>query len=189
MRNRQTITKRLTLQAKLLAGKNVLASKKHIFTSANPSVRKILQRWDGIERFMKNIHAQTRASDEAALEIVSWFIPAGQLTKLRYLKFAAVLFKSKRGIVVLKFGENLTMELSKNIIANRGEIANVDISDVLLNTITKVAGIYSKIGAKVFNSMNDFSYEKGAIFLLLLNKDQSAIGTDLLFNPIKLGVG
>ena len=80
----------------------------------NDALRARLERWDGIQRFMENVHAQTRASDKIALEVGSWFIPVGWITKLKYVKYAANLFKLKRGVTIVAKSKALTTVLGKS---------------------------------------------------------------------------
>ena len=68
------------------------------FGGVNDKLRERLERWDGIQRFMENVHRQTREQDMIALEIAANFIPVGWITKLKYVKYAANLFKLKRGL-------------------------------------------------------------------------------------------
>jgi RHS repeat-associated protein len=72
------------------------------FGGVSDKLRERLDRQDGIERFMENVHRQTREQDMIALEIAANFIPVGWITKLKYVKYAANLFKLKRGIVAAK---------------------------------------------------------------------------------------
>ena len=76
------------------------------------ALRARLERWDGIQRHMDKVHAMTRAFDKVVLEVASNFIPVGWITKLRYLKYAAKLFRWKRGgavtgKVVVEAGDNV----------------------------------------------------------------------------------
>ena len=68
------------------------------FGGVSDKLRERLERWDGIQRFMEDVHRQTREQDMIALEIAANFIPVGWITKLKYVKYAANLFKLKRGL-------------------------------------------------------------------------------------------
>lgn len=61
------------------------------------ALRARLEHWNGVQRHMDKVHAMTRQSDELILEIATWFIPVGAITKVRYLKYAERLFNFKRG--------------------------------------------------------------------------------------------
>jgi RHS repeat-associated protein len=65
-------------------------------------LRKWVREWDGIQGFMENVHRQTHEQDMIALEVGSMFIPTGWITELRYVKYAATLFKLKRGVGAFK---------------------------------------------------------------------------------------
>jgi len=75
------------------------------------ALRGRLEHWDGVQRHMDKVHAMTRASDKIVLEVASTFIPVGWITKLRYLKYAAKLFRWKRGgateKVIVEAGDNV----------------------------------------------------------------------------------
>ncbi len=68
----------------------------------NDKLRERLERWDGISRFMEKVHAQQKEQELMALDIASWFVPVGWITKLKYVKKAVNLFRLKRGLVVSK---------------------------------------------------------------------------------------
>jgi len=72
------------------------------FDGVNPKLKERLERWDGIQRFMENVHAQTRASDKVVLEVGSWFIPVNWITKLKYVRAAVKLLRFKRGVTVVR---------------------------------------------------------------------------------------
>jgi hypothetical protein len=57
-----------------------------------------MQRWDGIVKFMHNVHQQTAACDKAVLEVASFFIPMGWLTKLKYVKNGIEYLRWRRGV-------------------------------------------------------------------------------------------
>jgi RHS repeat-associated protein len=64
------------------------------------ALRERLVRWDGIQRHMDRVHEMTREQDKVVLEVGSWFVPMGWITKVRYVQHAVNLFKLKRGFVV-----------------------------------------------------------------------------------------
>ncbi len=72
-------------------------------TVQNPVLRSRLERWDGISRYMEKVHAGVKEDGLMILEGASWFIPTGWLTKLKYLKYAANLFRAKRAFTALTF--------------------------------------------------------------------------------------
>ena len=83
------------------------------FDGVSDKLKGRLERWDGIQRFMENVHAQTRASDKIALEIAANFIPVGWITKLKYVKYAVNLFKLKRGVSAISKSKALVTVLGK----------------------------------------------------------------------------
>jgi hypothetical protein len=72
------------------------------------ALRERLVRWDGIERRMDRVH-----------EMIRVFAPMGWLTKIRYVSYAARLFKLKRGEVISKVAE----ELAEQSIGHGDEVA------------------------------------------------------------------
>lgn len=85
-----------------------------------PSLREMMYRFDGITKHRERVAEMTRASDKVFLEIGSFFIPMGWLTKARYAKYALRLFQAKRGLTGLKalkyaaqFGIKTYRELKK----------------------------------------------------------------------------
>ena len=72
------------------------------FGGVSDKLRERLERWDGVQRFMERVHAQQKEEEMLVLEIASNFIPLGWITKLKYVKYAANLFKLKRGIATAK---------------------------------------------------------------------------------------
>lgn len=95
------------------------------------ALRERLVRWDGIQRHMDRVHEMTREQDKVVLEVASWIIPAGQLTKLRYLKYAAQLFKMKRGIHFTAGAVDLTSQL----IVNKGDITEINLVSTASSTL------------------------------------------------------
>lgn len=63
---------------------------------SSPSLRQRMYFYDGIQKFKDKTQLLQRKQEIVVLEIASWLIPAGHLTKLRYLKYAAQLFKLKK---------------------------------------------------------------------------------------------
>ncbi|WP_460561641.1 RHS repeat domain-containing protein [Ferruginibacter profundus] len=153
----------------------------------NRNYRAQLERYDDIYKFMVKVHADIKQDGLNLLEGLSWFIPAGQITKLRYLKFAGTLFKLKRGGVVAKISSTFFTELGKNILAKNGKFGDVDWNDVLINTATSKFNIFGKIVAKTWNSAVDISYSHGQVSVFNERKSYTSAGIDLLFNYVKLG--
>jgi RHS repeat-associated protein len=150
-------------------------------------VRDRLERYGQVSAYMEKVHAGIKEDGLMLLEGASWFIPAGQLAKLRYLKYALNLFKIKRGGIVVKVASNFATELGKNILAKNGNLGNVDWNDVIVNTATANFNILGKIIAKTWNSATDISYSEGNVSLLNDRKTFTSAGIDLLFNYVKLG--
>ena len=85
-----------------------------------PSLQEMMYRFDGITKFRNRVSEMTRESDKVFLEIGSFFIPMGWLTKAKYAKYALRLFQAKRGLTGLKalkyaaqFGIKTYRELKK----------------------------------------------------------------------------
>ena len=74
------------------------------------ALRARLERWDGIERHMKIVHSGIKEDGLMMLEAASCFIPVGQITKVRYLKYAVTLYKNRRG-------GQIALGVAKNLIA------------------------------------------------------------------------
>jgi RHS repeat-associated protein len=68
------------------------------FDGVSDKLKARLEKWDGVQRHMERVHAMTREQDMIALEVGSFFIPTGWITKLKYVKYAANLFSLKRGV-------------------------------------------------------------------------------------------
>ncbi|MEI9811068.1 MAG: hypothetical protein WDO16_26045 [Bacteroidota bacterium] len=67
-----------------------------------PSLREMMYNFDAITKHREAVSAMTRAGDKVFLEIGSFFIPMGWLTKAKYAKYALRLFQAKRGLTGLK---------------------------------------------------------------------------------------
>ncbi len=146
-----------------------------------------LEWYDDRAKYLTKYHAGVKQDGLMLLEGMSWMFPAGQITKLRYLKPAIALFKMKRGGIVLKVASNFGNELGKNILAKNGNIGNVDWNDVIVNTATANFNIFGKIIAKTWNSATDVSYLGGNESIFNQGKTYTSAGIDLLFNSVKLG--
>jgi RHS repeat-associated protein len=69
------------------------------------ALRERLVRWDLIQRRMDRVHEMIREQDKVVLEVGSYFMPMGWLTKLKYVRNAINLFKWKRGNAVANIAE------------------------------------------------------------------------------------
>ena len=63
-----------------------------------PGLWNMMHEMDAASRFRTRVADMTRESDKIALEAGSFLIPTGWLLKLKYLRYAANLFKLKRGL-------------------------------------------------------------------------------------------
>ncbi len=63
----------------------------------SPDLRYEMLRLQDHSNFRQRVADMTRESDKVALEVGSWLLPVGWLTKLRYVKLATNLLKFKRG--------------------------------------------------------------------------------------------
>jgi hypothetical protein len=114
------------------------------------ALRERLIRWDGIQRHMDRVHEMTREQDKIVLEVSSWVIPAGQIAKLRYLRYAAQLFKLKRGIHFTAGAVDLTTQT----IVNRGDITKINFVSTASSTLIGNPFLSSVPGSLVNFSIN-----------------------------------
>ena len=91
------------------------------------------------------------------LEIASWFVPLGELTKLRCLKTAAILFKAKRGIDIGIHGTAGVVDLTTQLIVNRGDIKKINLVGTLSSTLIGNPFLSAVTGAFI-----NLSYDKVA---------------------------
>lgn len=136
-----------------------------------------MQQFDLIHRVRERVNEMTRAGDKITLEVASWFIPAGQLTKLRYLKYAATLFKFKRGIHVVSGLADLTTQ----VIVKKGDITQINPVSTLASTLignpflSTIPGAfvnlsYDKIQRQeIFSNPADANVYKNIVFSTLGN--------------------
>jgi RHS repeat-associated protein len=92
-------------------------------------------------KFENKLAEMTRQDDKIALEFGSWFIPVGEITKLRYLKFAARLFKAKRGLVFWSGGEEvagITAKAYAKLFG--GKTLEMTLKGKYLEILTKIKG-------------------------------------------------
>lgn len=90
-----------------------------------------------------------------------------------------------------KYGSRFATELSKNIIANRGNLAKVDMFDVMISTVNPLSKYNSKVGelitgvsTELVKSAIDVKYE-GSGMILNETKDLGKFGIDMLFGFTK----
>jgi RHS repeat-associated protein len=74
---------------------------------SSPSLRQWLYQYDRAQKFLDRVHALQREQDEFVLEVGSLFAPMGWVTKMKYVSYAAKLFKLKRGKVISKIAEEV----------------------------------------------------------------------------------
>lgn len=82
----------------------------------NKTWRAQVEAYDATAKWLEKYHAGVKEDGMMLLEFASWFIPVGQITKLRYLKYAATLFKIKRGATAfkaLKYGSEFGIDTYK----------------------------------------------------------------------------
>jgi RHS repeat-associated protein len=91
----------------------------------SPELRDRLIRWDGIQRHMDRVHEMTREQDKVVLEVGSWLtpIPVGWILKLRYVRYAANLFRLKRGVSSYRIWLALS-KVEKGIVREASSILN-----------------------------------------------------------------
>jgi len=139
----------------------------------NNSLREQMYRIDGIVRHRERVAEMTRAGDKIFLETASWFMPAGYLTKLRHLKYAANLFKLKRGGRVTLVAQKLiARNTSKEMLIN-------GTSDLVSQTINNTVKYVNDTDP---NKGGYFSYVAGETNLL------SAAGNTIFKNPITTSI-
>jgi hypothetical protein len=148
------------------------------------ALRERLVRWDGIQRHMDRVHEMTREQDKVVLEVASWVIPAGQIAKLRYVRYAAHLFKLKRGIHFTAGAVDLTTQT----IVNRGDITKINFVSTASSTLIGNPFLSSLPGSLVnfsikgqlqFNSMSNLDVYKGIFLNTLGNWLGSKLGEGL----------
>lgn len=71
----------------------------------SPHLRYEMERLRDIADFRQRVADMTREGDKVALEVGSWLVPVGALTKIRYLKYAERLFNFKRGRIFWSGGQ------------------------------------------------------------------------------------
>jgi RHS repeat-associated protein len=139
----------------------------------NNSLREMMYRIDGIVRHRERVAEMTRAGDKIFLETASWFMPAGYLTKLRYLKYAANLFKLKRGGRATVVAKSLIVRntLKEGVINGGADI----VSQTINNTVQYVNSTDPNKG--------------GYLGFMAENTNLLATGSNAIFkNPITTGL-
>jgi RHS repeat-associated protein len=153
----------------------------------SPHLREEMLRLQGHYNFRQKVADNTRKSDDATLQIASWLMPAGLLTKARYVKFAVNLFKIRRGVHFTAGSVDLTTQM----IINKGDIKKVNIvstvSSVLIGNpiLSTVPGSLANLslnGGLHLNSMSDFNVYKNIVLSSAGN-----IGGEKLGIGFKLG--
>lgn len=114
------------------------------------ALRERLFRWDKTQRFLERYHESIREQDKIMLAVASWVIPTGQITKLRYLRYAAQLFKLKRGIHFTAGA----VDLITQAIVNRGEITRTNFVSIASSTLIGNPFLSSVPGSFVNFSIN-----------------------------------
>jgi hypothetical protein len=143
----------------------------------------MMYRYDAITRNREAVAASTRAGDEIFLETASWFIPMGELTKLRYLKYATNLFKVKRGIHYAAGA----VDLATQLLINKGDIRKVNLVSTASSTLIGNPFLSSVPGAFVkLNIGTGLSVESASNFDVYKNIVLSTAGN---IGGEKLGLG
>jgi len=106
-----------------------------------PRLYEMMTRIEGIVNHRTKVAAMTSASDEVALEVGSWFIPTGWITKVRYLKYASYLFKLKRGRVFWSGGIEVAGAVAKDYAKLfGGQTLEMTLKGKYLTILTKLKG-------------------------------------------------
>jgi RHS repeat-associated protein len=126
------------------------------------NLREWLYRQDGIQKFKDRTHKLQREQEIAALQIALWVMPAGHFTKLRYLKYAAQLFKLKRGLHYTAGAVDLTSQA----ITNKGEFAKINLLSTASSTL-----IGNPLLSSVPGSFARFSIGQGLELRSVYNPD------------------
>ena len=83
----------------------------------------------------------TRETDKVALEVGSFLIPTGWITKIKYLKYASFLFKSKRGRVFWSGGMEVAGSVAKDYAKLfGGKTLEMTLKGKYLTILTKIKG-------------------------------------------------
>jgi RHS repeat-associated protein len=81
----------------------------------NDDLRARLKRWDGIQRHMEIVHKGVKEDGMMILEVASFFIPTGWITKLKYVKSAVDLFRLRRGGMAAKAGVEVVEQVAGKV--------------------------------------------------------------------------
>ncbi|MFT3682279.1 MAG: DUF6443 domain-containing protein [Ferruginibacter sp.] len=142
------------------------------FDHLNPALRVRLERWDGIARHMEEVHEMARESDIAFLNLASWFIPGTQVMKLRYLKVAVKLFKSKR---VASAGADALMQYINNAPKNGWGMNNI--SKINITSVAFSAAMPSSNWAAGYGSASfEINLDKGYLGIGQSSNSKSMLG-------------
>jgi RHS repeat-associated protein len=99
---------------------------------------------------------------------------------------------AKGSQLVSRLGGRFLTELSKEILNNRGNIKEVDMFDVMTNTLLAgKGGIFGKIGVEGLNALVDIKSTAISIYGLKngYGKMGNEVGLDLMFSGVKLFAG
>lgn len=106
------------------------------FSSINDKgLRNWMYRHDETLKFTRRVQDMTRTQAKVTLEVASWFIPMGWVTKIKYLRYAASLLKIKRakvlqigvseaGVVAVNGGDNIVYHTVENGVTQYVGITN-----------------------------------------------------------------
>ncbi len=151
----------------------------------NPKLRQWLNNWDGTARWLQKYHEGVREDGYMILEIGSWFVPLGELTKLRYLKYAGQLIKLKRGIHFTAGAVDLTTQL----IINRGDITKVNFVATASSTLIGNPFLSSIPGAfacaSISNGVEFRNVSNPDVYKSILVNTLGNIGSDKLGGAFK----
>ena len=86
-----------------------------------PGLWNMMDEMDQASRIRTRVAEMTRESDKVALEAGSWLIPTSWLLKAKYLRYAAKVFKLKRGKAAVKVTEEVVEHIDD--VAKNGETA------------------------------------------------------------------
>ena len=112
-----------------------------------PTLRDLVNHYDRQFEFKKRVNEMTRESDKAFLEAASWFIPVGWIAKLRYVRYAANLFRFKRGVSSYKLWLALS-KAERGIVKEAGAILNSPQMVTLKTAFEKGISAEVKVGGR-----------------------------------------
>lgn len=128
-----------------------------------PKLSQRLERWDKVQRFMDKVHDGVREDGYVILEVGSWFIPMGWLTKAKYLKQAVSLLKLKRGRALLNVGAHIVDDATRGVVHATGQAHHL-LSNKIVTALEKhplLKGAFAREDTRFIYNALDGAAHKG----------------------------